>query len=1045
MSEIEKRLLADFDTYYGRWEDYDEEDWLSVDPNLLGRYRSSRPETDIIVDSSEEAMRFFNADDPNTTEDENKLYTSTKNLADFKIWETSIIPTDPETGEPIIAVSSVSLDKSAISLIKGESDLITAVILPEDATNKTLTWTSSNKSIADIVPDGSTCEVFANNAGSAVITARSNNRKSASCKVSVAKPVVQVTGISLDSEELEMNINSTHTLRATVIPSDATNKTVTWTSSEPSIVKVVNGKLTALAEGSAVITATCGGYSAICEISVVIPIIEVSSITLSKSSLSITEGDSVTITASVHPSNATDKSIIWSSNDTDIAEVSESGVISAKVPGNCVITATANNGKFASCNLTVNERIIAVSSISLSESNISLTEGDEHELIATILPENATNKTITWASSKNSVATVTNGTITAVTSGSATITAITNNGKTASCVVNVSALHIPVSDITLNASSENVAVGSTFTLNATVSPNNASNKSIIWSSSNTNIATVVNGVVTAKGEGDVRITATSIDNSSVTAHCDFTMYVPVVEVSSVLLNKTSTHLIEGQSETLVATVLPNNATNKSLDWTSSNEDAVSVNNGVITALAEGNSVITASSNNGKSAACSVSVERLPIEVSSISLSDSELSFDRGEQRILTATILPTNADNKTITWTVSNSNCAITPNSNQCVITGNVVGSCVITAISNNGKVATCNISINEPIVNPTSIYLGYIIDDETMADQDPLFDTITDASIGAKYILMAAIEPDDVTNDSVTWEVISGDEHIELYDVAESSCKGLEALAAGTSVIKVTTHNGISDELSITVLPEPEIPEDPSTGEDDGMLRFSSESWVPVANASVPAPTASWDSSTNTLTTTFSQKSQKLVNSDVIECKYYLTFDSVEYLNNSGEAVDISGVEARKYIGFYEGGTSIGGTGLYSIKPYTVYTAIETVQPYNNEKVLQFNSSSKYTAANGAVLPITIVIHNLKYNVYTGTAALGADVSEEVAPVTTDPSAGEDPSVDPNMILGSYNFETSEIEMNENLPIGNYTLAYCDADGNKLEEWQDINFISKD
>ena len=165
----------------------------------------------------------------------------------------------------------------------------------------------------------------------------------------------------------------------------------------------------------------------------------VTSIKLNVNALTLEVGESYTLTATVLPSNATDKNITWSSSNTAVATVS-GGKVSAVGSGAATITATTSNGKTATCSVTVTESesvIIEVTSVSLNQTSLYLEVGENETLTATILPNNATDKNITWSSSDASVATVTNGTIMAIGSGTTTITVATSNGKTATCTVMV--------------------------------------------------------------------------------------------------------------------------------------------------------------------------------------------------------------------------------------------------------------------------------------------------------------------------------------------------------------------------------------------------------------------------------------------------------------------------------------------------------------------------------------------------------------------------------------------------------------------------------
>ena len=258
-----------------------------------------------------------------------------------------------------------------------------------------------------------------------------------------------------------------------------------------------------------------------------------------------------------------------------------------------------------------------VESITLSQSSATMTIGETLNLTATVTPDDATDKSITWSSSNTSVANVdANGKVTAKTQGTATITATANDGSgvSASCVVTVEKKIVSVASITLSQSSETMTEGETMNLTATVNPDDATDKSITWSSSNTNVASVdANGKVTAMAEGTATITATANDGSGVKASCEVTVEKKVILVNQITLSQTTATLTEGETITLTATVTPDDATDKSITWSSSNTNVASVDaDGKVTAKAEGTATITATANDGSgvSASCVVTVNEI---------------------------------------------------------------------------------------------------------------------------------------------------------------------------------------------------------------------------------------------------------------------------------------------------------------------------------------------------------------------------------------------------------------------------------------------------
>ena len=431
------------------------------------------------------------------------------------------------------------------------------------------------------------------------------------------------------------------------------------------------------------------------------PVVEVESVSLNKSEMTLTEGESETLAATVTPENAENKSIIWSSNNEAVATVDANGTVIAKRAGTAVITATSTNGKSAGCTVTVEKKQIPVTEVRLSESTVGIVEGSTYKLTATVLPENTTDsKNVSWSSNNEAVATVdANGNVTAKRAGTAVITATSTNGKTAGCTVTVSKKEIPITEVRLNKSTETLKEGETTTLTATVLPENTTyGKSVKWSSSNVAVATVdLMGKVTAKRAGTAIITA--ISENGKTASCTITVNKKDtnITITEVRLNKSTETLKEGDTTTLTATVLPENTTDsKSVSWRSSNSEVATVDaNGTVTAKRAGTAVITATSTNGKTAGCTVTVSRKEIPITEISLDKSSATLTEGETTTLVATVLPENTTyGKSVKW--SSSNVAVATVDLMGKVTAKSAGTAIITATSENGKTASCTVTVNK-------------------------------------------------------------------------------------------------------------------------------------------------------------------------------------------------------------------------------------------------------------------------------------------------------------------------------------------------------------
>jgi len=252
---------------------------------------------------------------------------------------------------------------------------------------------------------------------------------------------VAVTDVSLNKSSVNLIVGNVETLVSTITPANATNKAVSWSSSNPAVAKVSShGTVTSLSIGTATITVTTsdGSKTASCIINV--NPVPVTGVSLNKATTAMVVNGTETLFAEIDPPNATNKSVTWRSDNTAVATVSTTGKVSAVSVGSATITvATVDGNKTAVCNVTVVTSAVAVTEVSLNKSSTSLDVGGTETLVATISPSSATDQNVTWYSNNTSVATVSaNGTVTALTAGTATITVVTADGsKTASCVVTV--------------------------------------------------------------------------------------------------------------------------------------------------------------------------------------------------------------------------------------------------------------------------------------------------------------------------------------------------------------------------------------------------------------------------------------------------------------------------------------------------------------------------------------------------------------------------------------------------------------------------------
>ena len=231
------------------------------------------------------------------------------------------------------------------------------------------------------------------------------------------------------------------------------------------------------------------------------------------SRIEIIEGESAVLSARVSPEAASDRAVAWSSSDRSVATVDKAGTVHGLRPGTATVTATAE-GKSGTCAVTVKAKAVGVTEVTLDKTELTLTEGETETLTATVKPDNADNKKVTWSSDKTEIATVDGaGKVTAVKPGEAVVTVTTEDGgKTATCKVTVKAKVVPVTGVDVKPWSVTIGANGTTKLTCTVAPSNATNRNVRWESDNPSVATVdSDGNVRAVSAGVAKVSAVTED------------------------------------------------------------------------------------------------------------------------------------------------------------------------------------------------------------------------------------------------------------------------------------------------------------------------------------------------------------------------------------------------------------------------------------------------------------------------------------------------------------------------------------------------------
>ena len=406
--------------------------------------------------------------------------------------------------------------------------------------------------------------------------------------------IKSVYAIKLNKNETVIRLDSSETLQVT----GASSNDIRWASTNESIALVYDGVVTGVGIGTTYITVTDSTGSDVCKVTVTGSYIEVTGISLPKSGDTVNVGATKKINATVTPANATNKTITYTSLDSKIATVDSSGTVTGISTGSTYISLTAGNKSALYKIDVVNTVTVKLSSISLPKTR-ELTEGNSDKLTITYSPNNATNKAVTWKSSNTSIVTVdTNGNIKAVAPGTATITATSKDGnRTATCKITVNALDKTLKGISFDKTELTMSVGKTEQITVSYNPNNANNKNITWRSTNSNVVSVENGVITALKPGKAAIKATS-EEGRFQASCKVVVLSDPIESLS-FKNEINEVYIDDTVELEIAPVPENTMINDPV-WTSSNEEvAIFDEFDMLVAIGLGTTTITVSDKDKK--------------------------------------------------------------------------------------------------------------------------------------------------------------------------------------------------------------------------------------------------------------------------------------------------------------------------------------------------------------------------------------------------------------------------------------------------------------
>ncbi len=673
------------------------------------------------------------------------------------------------------SITNVKLDPSVVEIEVGDYKTIVARV-SGDATD--LRWVSSDSTIFDFVDNvntGSSVTIQARKPGKAMLTCiNPDNIVCGYCQVTVFQ---NVTGLNLSESKLTLNENSSdYQLYAYVLPETASDSSVVWSTTNPSVVTVdEHGKLHVVASGEAVIVCQSvlnPEFIAYCNVTV---LKGVTGISFDKHNIELYKGEDYRLSYVIRPTQASNVKVSLSTFDASVATatVSEdySIIVKAVAARTTNIMIMTDDGKYWDLvEVTVKQ---VATGVKMNYSDVTMSVGEFFDMTVTLTPADATERSLTWESLTPDIASVSStGRITGLKAGNAIIVVRTQNGQMAYC--NVTVVESAAS-LRLDPAAATIEPGETLKIDPIFTPEGTTNKAVVWTSSDPSVATVnAAGMVTGIKGGVTVIECKTVDGGY-SAFCLLKVEEPIVSITV-----TPEEYILGLGKYIKLQYEISNsstASNVEVEWYSTNEKIATVDKaGKVTGVGYGECDIVIEAVNGYAkASCHIQVVK---EVTGIKLNYSVMTIIVGHNFQLKSTITPADATYKDVTYEVSDDTIVMVDSDG--VVTGLKAGTSWVTAYAqdNSGKYAKCYVTvINE--IPATGITLS---------------DTELIMLPNEKKTVKATLKPTNST-DGLSW-ISSNDQ------VATVSSNGtITAKAVGTATITVMSTSGKTATVNVTVL----------------------------------------------------------------------------------------------------------------------------------------------------------------------------------------------------------------------------------------------------
>lgn len=678
--------------------------------------------------------------------------------------------------------NKIEIESSNISLVKDSIYSYRARCTTE---NCSLTYKSTNEEIITVNEEG---DITAKAEGEALLIIESGNIKK-EVTVYVTNEEVMTTGIQIKEETKKMNKGEKTLLEVDIFPSRATRANIIWTSSDLDVVTINGGYIEAKNEGIAKITVRVEDMEV--EDTMVVTVgkgatQKVESIEFEQEVITMGLNETYQLTPIIRPINSENKQLTYIVEDSSIIEIDDSGLIRSKGKGKTSVDVVATNGVSKVIEVKVEPKD---EELAINTEEVTIARGETYQLKSNYVSG------IEWYSSNNKVATVNaSGVVRGISNGETTITVINRYGRVNTTKVVVKGSGIQVSSIQLDKNEISIKPGGSYQIKSSVLPNNATNRELIWETSDSRIVQVTDsGEIMGLMTGEAIVTAYA--NNGKQAIVKVKVSPTAISIDSLEINPSSITLIKGDSFQLRANIVPSNATNKTVTWESSDSSVVSVDHdGKLTANKTGYAVITARSN-GLISKATVEVKTSTIALTSLTINENDMSIKEGETARLTVSFLPSNATNKDFIWESDNSSVSV---SNKGVVTGLKEGTANITVKSVEGIKDDIQIVVIKRKNSDGSGNGDGNVSENTGVTEVLLNIENVNIHIGQTKQLRATVLPLNAPNNSLTW--ISSNEDV----VSISNTGLLTGNKPGSAQVSVITDNGKVARTNVTVTNPP-------------------------------------------------------------------------------------------------------------------------------------------------------------------------------------------------------------------------------------------------